>query len=153
MLAQQDAHLQLNNAVEVVGKVQQDLSVKVFQAMDFGSNIGTGVSTFFAMVGIGQNGRYMADFVGAMQISMPLKQSLMPPIGTRRCSMIPMTELPVVRIFLSVVTGRRDWKRGRVVGEGLYNDDEAHMRRHFIGTLEQELPSGVFPEMKSSVSR
>ena len=67
--------------------------------------------------------------------------------------MIPMTELPVVRIFLSVVTGRRDWKRGRVVGEGLYNDDEAHMRRHFIGTLEQELPSGVFPEMKSSVSR
>ncbi|KAF6231473.1 hypothetical protein HO173_010225 [Letharia columbiana] len=34
-----DAHLQLNNAVEVVGKVQQDLSVKVFQATDFGSNI------------------------------------------------------------------------------------------------------------------
>ncbi|MCJ1453927.1 hypothetical protein MMC28_004276 [Mycoblastus sanguinarius] len=34
-----DAHLQLNNAVEVVGKVQQDLSVKVYQATDFGGNI------------------------------------------------------------------------------------------------------------------
>jgi len=36
----QDAHLSLNNAVEVVGKVQSDLSVKVYQATDFGSNIG-----------------------------------------------------------------------------------------------------------------
>ncbi|KAI4243334.1 MAG: hypothetical protein L6R40_003506 [Gallowayella cf. fulva] len=35
----QDAHLTLNNAVEIIGKVQPDLSVKVFQAMDFGSNI------------------------------------------------------------------------------------------------------------------
>lgn len=46
MLGQQDAHLQLNNAVEVVGKVQQDLSIKVFQATDFGSNIGTGIPSF-----------------------------------------------------------------------------------------------------------
>ena len=30
----------LNNAVEIVGKVQGDLSVKVFQATDFGGNIG-----------------------------------------------------------------------------------------------------------------
>lgn len=36
-----DAHLSVNNAVEIVGKVQQDLSVKVYQATDFGSNIGT----------------------------------------------------------------------------------------------------------------
>ncbi len=41
-MGQQDAHLSLNNAVEIVGKVQQDLSVKVFQATDFGSNIGRG---------------------------------------------------------------------------------------------------------------
>ncbi|KAL8942992.1 MAG: hypothetical protein Q9216_001348 [Gyalolechia sp. 2 TL-2023] len=34
-----DAHLTLNNAAEIIGKVQPDLSVKVFQAMDFGSNI------------------------------------------------------------------------------------------------------------------
>ncbi|KAL8998289.1 MAG: hypothetical protein Q9169_002603 [Polycauliona sp. 2 TL-2023] len=34
-----DAHLTLNSAVEVIGKVQPDLSVKVFQASDFGSNI------------------------------------------------------------------------------------------------------------------
>ncbi|KAK0507964.1 hypothetical protein JMJ35_009853 [Cladonia borealis] len=34
-----DAHLSLNNAVEVVGKVQPDLSVKVLQATDFGGNI------------------------------------------------------------------------------------------------------------------
>lgn len=42
-MGQQDAHLSLNNAVEIVGKVQQDLSVKVFQATDFGSNIGKGI--------------------------------------------------------------------------------------------------------------
>ncbi|MCJ1375745.1 hypothetical protein MMC20_006982 [Loxospora ochrophaea] len=35
-----DAHLTLNNAAEIVGKVQPDLSVKVFQATDFGNNIG-----------------------------------------------------------------------------------------------------------------
>ncbi|KAL8839876.1 MAG: hypothetical protein Q9170_001556 [Blastenia crenularia] len=34
-----DAHLTLNNAAEIIGKVQPDLSVKVLQAMDFGSNI------------------------------------------------------------------------------------------------------------------
>ncbi|KAL9589680.1 MAG: hypothetical protein Q9203_001523 [Teloschistes exilis] len=36
-----DAHLTLNNAVEIIGKVHPDLSVKVLQAMDFGPNIGT----------------------------------------------------------------------------------------------------------------
>lgn len=30
----------LNNAAEVVGKVQPDLSVKVYQATDFGSGLG-----------------------------------------------------------------------------------------------------------------
>ncbi|KAL6721822.1 hypothetical protein ACLMJK_000927 [Lecanora helva] len=39
-----DAHLNLNNAAEVVGKVQQDLSVRCYQAMDFGSNIGKDTS-------------------------------------------------------------------------------------------------------------
>ncbi|MCJ1275097.1 hypothetical protein MMC21_002897 [Puttea exsequens] len=34
-----DAHLSLNNAVELVGKVQPDLSIKAFQSTDFGSNI------------------------------------------------------------------------------------------------------------------
>lgn len=38
--AVQDSHLVPDNAVEIVGKVQQDLSVKVFQATDFGANIG-----------------------------------------------------------------------------------------------------------------
>lgn len=38
----------------------------------------------------------MADQVCAMQISLPSKQSWMPHIGTRRYSMIAMTELPVV---------------------------------------------------------
>jgi hypothetical protein len=42
----QDSHLTLNNAVEVVGKVQHDLTVKVFQAMDFGPNIGMFQSLF-----------------------------------------------------------------------------------------------------------
>ncbi|MCJ1461941.1 hypothetical protein MMC07_000541 [Pseudocyphellaria aurata] len=34
-----DAHLTLHNAVELVGKVQPDLSIKVFQATDFGDKI------------------------------------------------------------------------------------------------------------------
>ena len=42
----QDAHLQLSNAAEIVGKVLPDLSIKVFQATDFGSNIGTIISQF-----------------------------------------------------------------------------------------------------------
>ncbi|MCJ1363533.1 hypothetical protein MMC16_002640 [Acarospora aff. strigata] len=39
VLLNRDSHLVLNNAVEIVGKVQGDLSVKVFQATDFGGNI------------------------------------------------------------------------------------------------------------------
>ncbi|KAF4546326.1 SsDNA binding protein ssb3 [Lasiodiplodia theobromae] len=35
----QDAHLTLNNAVEVIGKVNSDLSVRVLTSTDFGSNI------------------------------------------------------------------------------------------------------------------
>ncbi len=35
----QDSHLALNNAVEIIGKVQPDLSVKVLQATDFGDGI------------------------------------------------------------------------------------------------------------------
>ena len=42
--ASQDAHLLMGNAVEIVGKVQPDLSVKVYQAVDFGTNIGTTLS-------------------------------------------------------------------------------------------------------------
>ncbi|MCJ1259860.1 hypothetical protein MMC24_007699 [Lignoscripta atroalba] len=34
-----DSHLTPNNAAEIVGKVNPDLSIKVFQATDFGSNI------------------------------------------------------------------------------------------------------------------
>ena len=45
-LPPQDAHLQLNNAAEVVGKVQQDLSIKVFQATDFGSTIGMKITIY-----------------------------------------------------------------------------------------------------------
>jgi len=36
----QDSHLTLHNAAEVVGKVQNDLSIRVFQATDFGDKIG-----------------------------------------------------------------------------------------------------------------
>ncbi|KAF2462140.1 replication factor A protein 3 [Lineolata rhizophorae] len=34
-----DAHLQVGHAVEVIGKVQQDLTVRVFSSTDFGTNI------------------------------------------------------------------------------------------------------------------
>ena len=38
----QDAHFQLNHAVEIIGKVQNDLSVKVMASTDMGpeGNIG-----------------------------------------------------------------------------------------------------------------
>jgi len=40
--ALQDSHLQLNHAVEIIGKVQNDLSVRVMASTDFGpeGNIG-----------------------------------------------------------------------------------------------------------------
>ncbi|MCJ1269243.1 hypothetical protein MMC22_009133 [Lobaria immixta] len=38
-----EAHLTLNNAAELVGKVQPDLSIKAFQATDFGNNIGASI--------------------------------------------------------------------------------------------------------------
>ncbi|MCJ1337923.1 hypothetical protein MMC09_003207 [Bachmanniomyces sp. S44760] len=34
-----DAHLTLNSYAEIIGKVSPDLSIKVYQAQDFGSNI------------------------------------------------------------------------------------------------------------------
>jgi replication factor A3 len=40
-----DSYLKADNAAEVIGKVQPDLSVKVFQASDFGSNFGRLPST------------------------------------------------------------------------------------------------------------
>jgi len=36
----QESHLTVSNAAEIIGKVQSDLSVKVLQATDFGSNLG-----------------------------------------------------------------------------------------------------------------
>ncbi|PQE30067.1 replication factor a 3 protein [Rutstroemia sp. NJR-2017a WRK4] len=38
ILLGRDAHLQVGNAVEIVGKVNQDLSIKVLRATDFGNN-------------------------------------------------------------------------------------------------------------------
>lgn len=42
----QDCHLQNNHAFEIIGRVQQDLSVKVLASTDFGpeSNIGTALT-------------------------------------------------------------------------------------------------------------
>ena len=37
----QEAHLHPTNAVEILGKVNEDLSVQLFTAIDFGSNMGT----------------------------------------------------------------------------------------------------------------
>lgn len=36
LLVLQDSHLQINHAVEIIGKVQQDLSVKVMASTDMG---------------------------------------------------------------------------------------------------------------------
>jgi hypothetical protein len=38
----QEAHLQMNHAVEIIGKVQNDLSVKVMASTDFGPENGIG---------------------------------------------------------------------------------------------------------------
>jgi replication factor A3 len=39
-LIDQDAHLAVGHAVEVIGKVDQNLHIKVQAATDFGTNIG-----------------------------------------------------------------------------------------------------------------
>ncbi|KAM3084523.1 hypothetical protein ACMFMF_001878 [Clarireedia jacksonii] len=46
ILLGRDAHLQVGNAVEIVGKVNQDLSIKVLRATDFGNNFGMYNSLF-----------------------------------------------------------------------------------------------------------
>lgn len=78
--------------------MQQDLSVKVFQATDFGSNIGTDIPKFLQTVpghSIGMVEGW-TDPMCAMQISTPSKQLWMPHIGTRRSFMIAMIELLVI---------------------------------------------------------
>lgn len=40
-LKDQDAHLAVGHAVEIIGKVDQNLAIKVQAATDFGTNIGT----------------------------------------------------------------------------------------------------------------
>ncbi|KAF2156573.1 replication factor A protein 3 [Myriangium duriaei CBS 260.36] len=44
LLLNRDSHLTLNNAVEVIGKVDKDLSVRVLVATDFGTNVDFGVA-------------------------------------------------------------------------------------------------------------
>lgn len=41
ILTYQDAHLTLDHAVEVIGKVDKDLTVRVLVSTDFGTSIGT----------------------------------------------------------------------------------------------------------------
>ncbi|KAI5205021.1 hypothetical protein E4T39_03133 [Aureobasidium subglaciale] len=45
-----EAHLTLNHAVELIGKVQADLSVRVLTSTDFGDNIGMHRSFDFAIL-------------------------------------------------------------------------------------------------------
>jgi replication factor A3 len=44
----QDSHLTVGHAVEIVGKVNQDLSIKVLQATDMGTTLG--MSKLLAMI-------------------------------------------------------------------------------------------------------
>ncbi|KAF4551131.1 Replication factor A protein 3-like protein [Elsinoe fawcettii] len=39
VLLNRDAHLQMNNAVEIIGKVDKDLSVRVLVSTDLGTNV------------------------------------------------------------------------------------------------------------------
>jgi replication factor A3 len=41
----QESHLTVNHAVEIIGKVQADLSVRVLTSTDFGENIGMDMKT------------------------------------------------------------------------------------------------------------
>ncbi len=46
----QDSHLQLNHAVEIIGKVQNDLSIKVMASTDFGPEGNIGMSALFDLL-------------------------------------------------------------------------------------------------------
>jgi hypothetical protein len=48
----QDSHLTVGHAVEVIGKVDQNLHVKVQAATDFGTSIGTFFSLVFGCEGM-----------------------------------------------------------------------------------------------------
>lgn len=62
----QEAHLQVNHAVEFIGKVQNDLSVKALVATDFGTNFGT---TGVGIVWMGAvNANVKADFDVANEV-------------------------------------------------------------------------------------
>ena len=45
-LDQQDAHLALNHAVELIGKVDANLAIKVQAATDFGTGVGMSLPSF-----------------------------------------------------------------------------------------------------------
>jgi replication factor A3 len=45
----QESHLTVNHAVEIIGKVQADLSVRVLTSTDFGENIGMAMTTKFML--------------------------------------------------------------------------------------------------------
>ena len=42
MLSTQDAHLKQGHAAEIIGKVQDDLTVKCYRAIDLGEKFGKG---------------------------------------------------------------------------------------------------------------
>ena len=89
----QDAHLTLHNAAEIVGKVQPDLSIKSYQATDFGTNIGQSCSFFLQFTSLRTPAWKKPDNTDIptpeTQITMPLNLSWMPRIGIRRFSTHP----------------------------------------------------------------
>ena len=55
----QDSHLQLNHAVEIIGKVQNDLSVRVMASTDFGPEGNIGEFMLWSWVGRQSAGQAM----------------------------------------------------------------------------------------------
>lgn len=53
MMCAQESHLQLNHAVEIIGKVQNDMSVKVMASTDFGPENDVGMCLVVLWICVG----------------------------------------------------------------------------------------------------
>ena len=64
----QDSHLTLNHAVEIIGKVQQDLTIRVLASTDFGTGVGKFILVFvFATLVHVPFSRFLAGRISVLQ--------------------------------------------------------------------------------------
>jgi hypothetical protein len=85
----QESHLTVNHAVEIIGKVQADLSVRVLTSTDFGENIG-----------MDMNNRFCYSF---RLTKYPYR--LLTRRGSGRCNTPPQRDLLLKRVIPSKIDG------------------------------------------------